>query len=275
MQITAKFKILLPSLLIFVACVEKEKGNIEQETLKDSIEIEDWKTSGRDLTDLYNVNVTIIRKPDTIMTISHQFDTTIIETGIFSYLQFDFPRLSMLDRFTDISRMAIEAENSGDTVRSRELHDSSIYFYHNQRLIDKEFFSDLQSNHMYNSSASILCSYAYERTGDLDSAIEVLKPHMTTNHSRYSRIHLRFFQLCEKKYGPEKVKDQIVNAYRTLNSKDSKLSELASHDKWRVKILGANIGIPASHKPTKVEIDNLFKSLVELYSEKSTVSTEN
>jgi hypothetical protein len=65
---------------------------------------------------LYYQCDTIIRTGDTLKIVNSKLDTTIIETGIFTFLQYDYP-LTTPHKLINLSKTAVQFDNFGQKER--------------------------------------------------------------------------------------------------------------------------------------------------------------
>ena len=71
------------------------------------------KLTGDDYVDLYHHYDSLVRSIDTVMIFNSKFDTIIIETGIFTYMQNDYP-LSIPPDLISLGKEAIQYEKVGE-----------------------------------------------------------------------------------------------------------------------------------------------------------------
>lgn len=229
----------------FFACehtqTSKEQGSqIQTENLektKDSKYLGDLKSIS--LENIYYECDTVIRLPDTLKIINSAYDTTLIETGIFSYLQYDYP-MTTPSKVIELSKAADQLDKKGQTAKAIELYRKIIKFYKVERPKQLEYYSDMNGYLQYEVNTGVLCSYAYEKLGDIDNAIKVLQPNLANVEAGHSKIHERYIRLCIDKYGIDKVRTEINNCGKTVQLKKQVSPE---NDDWVVNVFGADIGI--------------------------------
>lgn len=210
------------------------------------------------LADLYYSCDTVIRTQDTVKIVHLKFDTTIVETGIFTYLQYDFP-LTTSKKLIGFARSAREAEQKDEQEKAKEHYKAIIDYYHVDRTYDVKGFSDMNGLLQYEVNTAILCSYAYEKLGEPEKAVEVLKPMLANVEARNSKIHQRFLELCIANYGKNNVKEALENCYQTVHFKKKDAPEL---DSWVVTVFGADLGVDERWKNvTREQADSLLKEM--------------
>ncbi|MVT06980.1 hypothetical protein [Chitinophaga tropicalis] len=149
---------------------------------------------------LYHQHDTLIRYGDTVKIVNSKLDTTIIETGIFTYLQYDFP-LTVPYRLIILSRKANGLKQQGKEAEANVFFKKVIDFYQHERPHYFKYIFDMKEYFQFEINAAILCSYAYENLKDLENAIMILEPFLANTEARSSRIQERYIQLCTGRRG--------------------------------------------------------------------------
>ncbi|MEZ5014949.1 MAG: hypothetical protein R2794_11720 [Chitinophagales bacterium] len=212
------------------SCDKGEKGKDVNNKHADNYEI---------LESLYHHADTVIRSTDTLIIINTKLDTTIIETGIFAYLQYDYP-LTTPPGLIDYAKTAIQYEDQGNMEKAENCYKKIIDFYTNERPQQFDLYSDLNDYLQYAVNAAILCSFAYEKLGDNERAIKILQPLLANVEARQSKIQERYIQLCIHAYGMDKVRMELDHCGKTIQFKKQDAPE---YDDWVVQIFGADIGL--------------------------------
>jgi tetratricopeptide (TPR) repeat protein len=184
---------------------------------------------------LYYEADTVIRKNDTLRIINSKYDTTIIETGIFTYLKYYYPTLGP-DTVFSLTRKAIALEHLGELAKSREYYRKVVEFYEGNK---PPRFSDTNDYLVYHMDTSIIYSYAYEKLGDLDKAIHVLRPFLANSETYGSEIHQRFIEVCIKKFGAIRVKEEIEKYAPVVHRTDLPVE----YEQWAIRIFDADLGL--------------------------------
>lgn len=221
-------------ILIFIiglfSCSQENKEDISTNKILDNYD---------SLEVLYYQSDTIIRKIDTLIIVNSIFDTTIIETGIFTFLQFDYP-LTTPKKIIDFTKSAIQFDKLGQKEKVIELNKKIIDFYLKKRPEELDGFSCMNQYMQYEVNSAILCSYAYEKLEDKENAIKILQPYLANGEALSSKIHVRYIQLCVDKFGMNKVKVELKNCGNTLTFKKQDSPVI---DDWVVNVFGADIGV--------------------------------
>jgi hypothetical protein len=192
---------------------------------------------------LYHQCDTVIETSDTLKIVNLKLDTTIIETGIFTFLQHDYP-LTTPQKIINYSRTAIQFYKQGQKEQAKSYFNKVIDFYINDRPEQLKSHSDMNGYLQYEVNSSILCSYAYEKLGDKVNAIKTLQPFLANPEAWNSNIHKRYIQLCIDKFGIEKVRTELNNCGKTIKLKNSDYSP--EMEDWVVNVFGADIGVENS-----------------------------
>jgi hypothetical protein len=180
---------------------------------------------------------TIISKSDTLIGITTK-DTVYKETGIFSYLVYNFPSY-LPEKLVDYARKACQFEKVGDRKSAKVYFEKIIDYKRTNRQEDLKYEDDMNFIYQYDDNTSILYSYAYEKLDKLDSAIGILKPLLKNPEVWGCKIQERYVQLCIKKYGKARVKHELDNCGMTIQL----LNDGGYYgSSWIVKIFGANVG---------------------------------
>lgn len=187
---------------------------------------------------LYYECDTVVRINDTLKIINSKRDTIIVETGIFTFLQYDYP-LTTPHKLINLAKTAIQFDNQFQIEEAKNIYEDMIDFYINERPENLKKFSCMNGYFQYEVNSGILCSYAYEKLGDLDNSIKVLQPLLANSEAWHSKIHERYIQLCIEKFGIEKVRVELENCGKTVQFK----RQNGIKDDWVVNVFGAEIGI--------------------------------
>lgn len=209
---------------------------------------------------LYYQSDTIIRRKDTLIIVNSRFDTTVMEIGIFTYLQFDYP-LTTSKKLIYFTKSAIQFDKLGQKEKAIEFYKKTIDFYFKRRPEELEGFSCMNQYMQYEVNSAILCSYAYEKLEDKENAIKILQPYLANGEALTSKIHVRYIELCIDKFGMNKVKAELKNCVTTLSFKkqDSPVIE-----DWVVNVFGANIGVRHTFNKEQMSIsqaDSVIKEM--------------
>lgn len=188
---------------------------------------------------LYYQCDTVIRSVDTLKIVNSKLDTTIIETGIFTFLQYDYP-LTTPNKLIALTKTAIQFDKQGQKEKAEEFYKSIVNFYLNERPEQLKSFSDMNDYLQYEVNSAILCSYAFEKLGDKENAIKTLQPFLANVEAWNSKIHERYIQLCIDKFGIDKVRAELNNCGKTIKLKKQDSPE---KDDWVVYVFGADIGV--------------------------------
>jgi hypothetical protein len=146
---------------------------------------------------LYYVCDSIVRRNDSVLIYNSRFDTIIIDTGIYSYLHYDYERVAFSSGMADAAKTASRYQKHGPPSKASEAFRKVIDYYTYDRPAELEKFSDGGQYYGYQVNSSVLCSYAYEQLGLLDSAIIVLKPFLHVEGSNYTKINQRYAELIK------------------------------------------------------------------------------
>jgi hypothetical protein len=209
---------------------------------------------------LYYQCDTVIRIADTLKIVNFKLDTTIIETGIFTFLQYDYP-LTTPHKLIDLSKTAIDFDRAGQKEKAGELYKNIIDFYINERQEQLKNHSDMNGYLQYEVNSAILCSYAYEKLGKRENSIITLQPFLANVEAWNSKIHERYIQLCIDKFGIDKVRLELNNCGKTIKLKKQDAPE---KDDWIVNIFGADIGVGKSFETDQISIkeaDSLIRQM--------------
>ena len=250
-----------PTLIIFIiglfSCSQR-KSQVIQKT------VDIQKTINIDNDDfletLYHRCDTVIETKDTLKIINSKFDTIIIETGIFTFLQYDYP-LTTPHTLVNQCKMAVQFESKGQHETAIINFNNMVYFYLNDRPEQLKGFSDMNGYLQYEVNSAILCSYAYEKIGDNESALKILQPFLANVEAWDSKIHERYIQLCIDKYGIDKVRTELNNCGKTIILKKQESPE---KDDWVVNVFGADIGVGKAWLTDQISIaqaDSLVRQM--------------
>lgn len=226
--------------IVFFSC---NQGKMENLSKNKNIDYEFLET-------LYHQCDTVIRAADTLKIINTKLDTTIIETGIFTFLQYDYP-LTTSHKLIDLSKMAIQFDNLGQKEKAESFFTKIVDFYINDRPEQTKNFSDMNGYLQYEVNSAILCSFAYERLGDKENAIKTLQPFLANTEAWNSKIHKQYIQLCIDKFGINTVRSELYNCSKTIKLKKQDAPE---KDDWVVSIFGADIGVAKAWETEQITI---------------------
>ncbi|MBP1650523.1 MAG: hypothetical protein H6Q26_680, partial [Bacteroidetes bacterium] len=181
-----KFLYLLPFFGILIAC--GHTSSPPEEVFAFDYEL---------LENLYHQSDSVIVHGDTVETISYSLDTTVIQTGIFAYMQHDFeiyapPKLIVLTR----RAQALKKQGKDATDAFREIV-TNYPAELEERLYET---SDMNDHCQISVNTAMLGAYANEQLKDIDSAINILKPQLDNVESWSSRIHEMYIRLCVERY---------------------------------------------------------------------------
>ncbi|MBI1183971.1 hypothetical protein GC194_06855 [bacterium] len=185
----------------------------------------------------------VIRLEDTIIQYCSSFDTVLLESGIFSYLNVGYQIHGCVpDSVMYGVRNGESFELLGEIEKACRYH-LLVYKYYKRHWTPSTkgyLWTDGNSIFQYRVNTSILISYSLEQLGMLDDAIKTLKPWMSNKETYGIKIHRRFVELCIKKYGLDSVRQQYIMAEKQFNE----LSETNSlYDEVILSVFGAQIGL--------------------------------
>lgn len=168
------------------------------------------------------------------------YDTIVIESGIFSFLTYNYEQGYCQDAIA-LTRTALEYETIGQTKKAKEKYQQIIEHYIAEQTSDTERidFSDCDLFTEYKINSALLCSNAYYKIGDIDKAIEILSPAISYNQNSFCRIHFKYIQLCIIKYGKKKVAQEINNCAKTILYK----KENSCNNGWIITIFGTDMSL--------------------------------
>jgi hypothetical protein len=209
---------------------------------------------------LYYQCDTIIRTGDTLKIVNSKLDTTIIETGIFTFLQYDYP-LTTPHKLINLSKTAVQFDNFGQKEKADKFYKNIVDFYLKERPERLKGFSDMNGYLQYEVNSAILCSYAYQRLGYIEKSIKTLQPFLANVEAWNSKIHEKYIQLCIEKFGIDKVRAELSNCGKTILLKKQDAPE---KDDWVVNVFGADIGVGKAWENdhiTSLKADSLVKQM--------------
>lgn len=200
---------------------------------------------------LYYFADTVIRRNDTVFVVNNRLDTTVVETGIFTYMRSSYPVMTP-NYLTNLIKQAIQAEKTGNSPLATKHYQAVVSFYQDdwtQRKggFENGGFSDLNDYYQSNVNVTTLVSYAYERLGRLPEAIQVLAPFLANAETDHTKIHLRFIELCVRHYGRAATKRVLDECGRTVNRLADAPPEA---DCWRVSVFGGQIEVASFDRET-------------------------
>ena len=192
---------------------------------------------------LYYLADTIIERNDSVIVINTRLDTTVVETGIFVYLQTSYPVVTP-NKLVFLIKQAVLAEKAHDSIRANLLYGDAIKFYREDWLKRKTGFdnggiSDLNEYLAANVNVAILASYAFERLKKLPEATYALAPYLANVEASTSKIQLRYIQLCAKLYGKAATKKALSSSGQTVHHTQSG----DEYSGWAVTVFGANLSV--------------------------------
>lgn len=193
-----------------------------------------------ELEKLYYFADTSFTRHDSLFIVNKRLDTTVVETGIFTYLQESFP-VCTPDKLISLLKHGIQAESDGNQAQATSYYGAAVSFYQNDWLkrksgFENDSFSDLNDYYAANNNISILVSYAFERLGRLPEAISTLAPFLANSETDHTAIQLRYIQLCIKRYGKAATK-------KALDASGKTVYLLPDDIQWRVRVFGADVGV--------------------------------
>ena len=233
------------------SCNQERKGDVPTNKNLNNYEL---------LETLYYQCDTVIRIPDTLKIVNSKLDTTIIETGIFTFLQFDYP-LTTPHKLIYLSKTAIQFDKLGQKEKAEEFYKNIVDFYINERPQQLKGFSDMNGYLQYEVNSAILCSYAYEKLDDKENSIKTLQPFLANVEAWNSKIHERYIQLCIAKFGIDEVSEELDNCGKTIKLKKQDAPE---KDDWVVNVFGADIGVGKAWETANISAsraDSLVRQL--------------
>lgn len=198
-----------------------------------------------ELEKLYYYADTSFTRHDSLFIVNKRLDTTVVETGIFTYLQQSFP-VCTPDTLVSLIRQGVRAESDGKQALATSYYHTAISFYQDDWQKRKSGFdnggiSDLNEYYAANVNISILVSYAFERLGRLPEAMSTLAPFLANVEAEQAKIQLRYVQLCIRQYGKAATKQALNACGKTVHRIPSEDSP--EGDRWRVVVFGANLGV--------------------------------
>jgi hypothetical protein len=233
------------------SCNQGKNGDVSTNTSLDNYDL---------LETLYHQCDTVIETSDTLKIVNFKLDTTIVETGIFTFLQYDYP-LTTPNKLIDLSKTAVQFDNQGQKEKAEEFYKDMVDFYINERPKQLKEFSDMNGYLQYEVNSAILCSYAYEKLGDKENSLKTLQPFLANVEAWNSKIHERYIQLCIGKFGINKVRAELNNCGRTIKLKKQDAPE---KDDWVVNVFGADIGVGKAWETDNIsasKADSLVRQL--------------
>jgi len=214
------------------------------------------------LFDLYYTSVdTVISHNDTTWIINRKFDTTIIHTGIFYYLPYDYP-YEIPGPLTYMTEIALNFEKQGKSDSAKAYFGKVVAYEDGANKAhgnnDCELCGDANSHLAVGVNNAILASFAYTHLGDTTKALDVLKPWLA-NVEAHSGIYGWFGRLCRLKYGENAWAHELDTCFNTLHRlEDDHLGETSD---WAVKIFGASVGIGNADDPDVTSRSNIDRTI--------------
>ena len=192
---------------------------------------------------LYYLADTTIERNDSVIVINTRLDTTVVETGIFVYLQTSYPVVTP-DKLVFLIKQAVLAEKAHDSIKANLLYGDAVKFYREDWLkrktgFDNDGISDLNEYFAANVNVAILASYAFERLKKLPEATYALAPYLANVEASTSKIQLRYVQLCIKRYGKAVTRKALNTSGKTVHHTQSG----DEYSDWTVTVFGVNLGV--------------------------------
>lgn len=194
---------------------------------------------------LYYFADTVFSRHDSLFVVNHRLDTTVVETGLFTFLPFSYP-VQTPQELVLLMKQATRAEKAGAHDQAVSSYKSAVSFYQNTWLKRKEGFenggfSDLNEYFAFNVNVALLASFALEKLGRLPEARAALAPFMANVEAEKSTIQLRYVQLCVQQYGKTATRQALEASGKTIFRTPSEDSP--ESDYWRVRVFGADLGV--------------------------------
>ena len=198
-----------------------------------------------ELEKLYYFADTSFTRHDSLFIVNGRLDTTIVETGIFTYPQQSFP-VCTPGELVSLIKHGVQAGTDGNHTQAISYYRAGIRFYQNDWLkrkagFENGGFSDLNDYYAANVNVTILVSYAFEKLGRLPEARAALAPFMANVEAENSKIQLRYVQLCMQQYGKAATRQALDASGKTVFRTPSENSPESG--RWRVNVFGADLGI--------------------------------
>ena len=186
-----------------------------------------------------------MERHDSLFIVNNRLDTTVVETGIFTYAKYGYP-IETPDELVLAIKQAVQAEEAGNYGQAITKYQSAVSYYQNTWLKRKEGFenggfSDLNDYYAFNVNVAVLVSYAFEKLRRLPEARAALSPFLANVEAEQSKIQLRYVQLCIQQYGTAATKQALAICGKTVHRIPSEYSP--EGDRWRVVVFGANLGV--------------------------------
>lgn len=123
---------------------------------------------------LYYFADTVMERHDSLFIVNNRLDTTVVETGIFTYAKYGYP-IETPDELVLAIKQAVQAEEAGNYGQAITKYQSAVRYYQNTWLKRKEGFenggfSDLNDYYAFNVNVAVLVSYAFEKLRRLPEA---------------------------------------------------------------------------------------------------------
>ncbi|HNA58222.1 MAG TPA: hypothetical protein PLJ43_08875 [Chitinophagales bacterium] len=234
----------------FFACNKRDARSVGSPILdkQDSWEILYWYADS------------IVRNNEMVKVYNSRLDTCATETGIFTYLQVDYPLTTAHPLIRD-AKAAILAEQLGDHHAAAIAFKKVVNYYVNEREKDLELYSDINGILQYEVNAAIICSYAYEKLGDTLNAIEVLRRHLANVEARNCKIVDRYVELCIANFGQVAALEELNKCSETIAFK----SQASLYDdKWVIYYFGGEIGLDgdvANHDFSAIQVNTMLQNM--------------
>lgn len=193
---------------------------------------------------MYHRADTIMRRNDTLIIVNARQNSLIVETGIFTYLQYGYP-LSTSYQPIRLTKEAMAAEKAGDSTAAKQKYEAVLNYFQNvwlkrKKRFPEDSFSDMNDLLEHNINVRLLASYAYEKLGNLPEASAVLTRYLANSEADHSKITQRYMELCIKQYGKAATKQELDSSSHTL-SRSGKGQFEEGH--WQITVFGAAVGV--------------------------------
>ncbi len=207
-----------------------------------------WLTApytDEEIIELYHQADTVISRNDSVLIVNTRRDTVIVETGIFTYLQYGYP-LATPYALIALTRQAEAAERAADQAEAVRCYQAVVNYFNYQWLVRKSGFehggfSDLNDLLAHNVNVRILVSNAYEKLGRLSEALAVLAPYLANVEAEGSKIQQRYVELCVKRYGKAATRQALDRSGQTVYK--AAYPDVPEQDYWCVMVFGAPLSV--------------------------------
>ena len=195
------------------------------------------------LENLYYFADTTFTRHDSLFIVNNRLDTTVVETGIFTYPQHSFP-VCTPSYLVKLIRQGVQAETDNKPDQAINYYRKAISFYQDDWLkrkagFENGGFSDLNDYYAANVNVTILISYAFEKLRRLPEALSTIAPFLANSETEHSKIQLRYIELCIQRYGRAATKKALDASGETAHRAQSE----SVYSDWTVSVFGANLGV--------------------------------